>query len=1412
MTPSDMGMIARTIKKILRLDDPYDTYLQKEGYWEDILSPDNEGWIPLSVVKMCLQSKMDHVNLPFESNDFLVPFLTNHDNLSRFELGKCDCPNSRFRNQQCARAVYAHMSLNLHIYRYIICKPPHRLQSHTPSPDVPHYAWFLCEHERVKAFMKREHYALYGIPFVQCMSTESVWDCWNYKVTTSQAEQLDEKLYSSKVYFVEVDLHSIVQDANIDIYRRQNLNSSNYFWYIFPKYFVEEGGLTVEEGDDSDGKEAETQTKVLPQHHLTGRFAILGDDKCKEGAIRVFKNTISDDDFMQCHLYREEAAMSDISRARGTPYEFSNWKEEDGDAAQTNTVMYTFALDAATRRDLLEGRVNTTSLAVVDGPLDASTEIDTDGIKSEIKKFLADAERVVLQISVPLKDTNGNNIKNRSEAIKKIKEWAEGQDLVWRRSGTSADETVPERSESNSYFEVQKRSGWTKTELLTVVEEIGLPEMKSHLDRIKEAVTRHCENSQENYETMEFVGDAVLDLIAVVDTFLANFLFKCKVEKSVVTDLLNNDVLGHLLPRSVDTHLEKMYGASIQWKTKADMLEALIGAAYYSKIGLDSIRKLLFNRFALLGDNVGGPHHLDSTTGELKEVLQVARKRCVYTKVRYEDLEQHHQFKCFQVIEIPLCEKYFPEDDNSRKNFSTHRAAVRLPRVQAKQYATHFTTGPMYSYRRVPSLDTPVLLNRILSQHKTGEVAYINEVILPRTHVVVDFDGKDIRSHDILRYFRDWYTHKFGCDAAMLIVDCTGLSVVTKKMKHSCHVHFPQITVNLERLEAIQCDLRQYITAAMRNIHGRASRMLEGRPEGLVPRQQVFFSSRFVSRVVRERRWQPKRGMWGFCSVEDLLEASKTCRLWYQSVFEHMASLCQEGPDELVRLFQVPEKNVFVGPVGRQQGGHWVVFKEGEETYLLPDEWCKPHKEGQKVLGYKVDLTDTDDKKYYAESTWAEVIDSSLVMSKKLRMYLCDKCDTVYGEERRTLVLDTVSFPSRDVRVRRPYRYVPENELLQRKRMAAVQIEKDLKKASRDDTNDGDLWSEGELQKEVDPEEGEYPVQVAHSSTLRMTSLRTPEFRDVSGAVHYGWTDKQPDKDTDCAEIDPAGTDDTLPSFSALFAGAASPEYYIAADDAAVWSGSMLLPERGMVVTEKTKATASLPSWWAPDPRTRETSFYIAGEKVFSLPGAHDLYDGVSSPDGFARLMRLFTPHIDGKGCAIYREYCSAYGGELLPMFVPFRRKEVNQVPRQRRPVTEKGMQPSKEKVAPVIRKMEFRALPTLSGDPLTVDRWEKTLSGVMLLHPYSEWPLVLYHRPTEESAIPFQHYKLAFDLQSVSANDALLRNALAFLNYSSVYIFNTSKDDESCLRLCQALLPVLERANKPLVFSSERVLQHLSG
>ncbi|CAD2219149.1 hypothetical protein AGDE_14023 [Angomonas deanei] len=418
-----------------------------------------------------------------------------------------------------------------------------------------------------------------------------------------------------------------------------------------------------------------------------------------------------------------------------------------------------------------------------------------------------------------------------------------------------------------------------------------------------------------------------------------------------------------------------------------------------------------------------------------------------------------------------------------------------------------------------------------------------------------------------------------------------------------------------------------------------------------------------------------------------------------------MASLCQEGPDELVRLFQVPEKNVFVGPVGRQQGGHWVVFKEGEETYLLPDEWCKPHKEGQKVLGYKVDLTDTDDKKYYAESTWAEVIDSSLVMSKKLRMYLCDKCDTVYGEERRTLVLDTVSFPSRDVRVRRPYRYVPENELLQRKRMAAVQIEKDLKKASRDDTNDGDLWSEGELQKEVDPEEGEYPVQVAHSSTLRMTSLRTPEFRDVSGAVHYGWTDKQPDKDTDCAEIDPAGTDDTLPSFSALFAGAASPEYYIAADDAAVWSGSMLLPERGMVVTEKTKATASLPSWWAPDPRTRETSFYIAGEKVFSLPGAHDLYDGVSSPDGFARLMRLFTPHIDGKGCAIYREYCSAYGGELLPMFVPFRRKEVNQVPRQRRPVTEKGMQPSKEKVAPVIRKMEFRALPTLSGDPLTVDR-----------------------------------------------------------------------------------------------------------
>nr|AOA52371.1 dicer 1 [Angomonas desouzai] len=1332
---------------------------------------------------------MESCHFLLDRDDLIETILSSHDLLNRFEVGVCELKNSRFYKQRCARALYAHSRTDCTLYRTILCKPSQKIQD---LEGVPRFLWLLLEKERVESLLKKDgNYSLFSIPFTQAMTTDTVSDCWNYKVT--EKEQMDEKLGKrAPVYFAEIDLHTTWHDRNITVYKRRSWNSEHSFWYIFPRYFFNNGILTVLEDESC------TADRVLPSHCFTGRFAALGFEADMELYIpKLFKIPI--ESTMECTLFVDD---KELKGDRGTSTEFGREPVVVGEAGEpatsvvTGMRVFSVSIGKEVEEEIISD-VSVDAFRSLEAP--ASVDLELDAVMERINAFVLDPEEYICTVDIPLRDPLGRNFTNRSKTIKQFREQLELMGLTMRKESAS-------RLEGLSRYEVCKKSAWTGSELLDVVKELEVEELQPHLECLRGAVTRFCEDSNFNYEIMEIIGDAILDYVVVTDTFIVNNIFDYFIEKGVTSFLLCNAVISNLLPPTVEHHLHKIYGDKLErgGKVMADIFEAIIGAAYLSRIGLDNIRKLLYVRFRTLPKVEDTP------------AIEKARVSCPYLAVSLEDLQAFHAFRCVEVIDQPLREKVLPSGDGPKRN-NSHKAAVGLPRVQAKQYATHFTTGPVYSYRRLQYFDSIALHNRIVSFYKMGEIAFVNETIQPRTHLVVDFDGADIQNFNVIHLFCEWYGEKFKCPAAMFVVDSTGLSVVTKKMKHSCHIHFPQITLDLNTLEQLQKDFRAHITKKMQQMFQSVESITENseRSLGFLPFENVLFYSRYHSRALSRRGWSPKRGLWDYCNAEDLLTVRKTCRLWRRSVDEHVAALSQKEPLSLAKLFSIPPENIFLGPdVGENVDG-WVVLKVDGETYLLPDQWCSVYQHKGRSLGLRVKFHDgeSDGNHIYDHQRWDTIIDSSLTVSRKLRLYLCDKYDTVYGEERRVLYLDKLVFPSptgivsRRIQTQRPdKRNAEKSQLLRRKADVVANLKKDVKKEEHETVLEDINYS---LEEKIEVEELEaeaFPAVVAHSSALRLTSLRTPEFRDVSQNLYYGWSPNPPSY-TEGAAYDTtpqAERSDRLPSFDQITSGQADPQYYISADDIGLWCSGLLLPPSGVEVTDKAKAMALLPSWWSYNSTTRESVYYIAGEKTIRIKNCQNLHDGIAEKGGLLQLVRLITPHIRFPVLNVQQEWCHAYQEELLPLFVGIRKKVDTKV--SARPIVPKKV----VELAPTTTAREElsfqRRLFPSANEPT---QWEETLPQVLLSNPFASQPLLLHYTETE-GAVRFGGYDNVFDLKYFS--EAMKQTPAASpLHFDAVYIFNEPSDDDGCLHHCKSLLTELKHLCSIVYFSSSGVLSRLT-
>jgi hypothetical protein len=298
---------------------------------------------------------------------------------------------------------------------------------------------------------------------------------------------------------------------------------------------------------------------------------------------------------------------------------------------------------------------------------------------------------------------------------------------------------------------------------------------------------------------------------------------------------------------------------------------------------------------------------------------------------------------------------------------------------------------------------------------------------------------------------------------------------------------------------------------------------------------------------------------------------------------------------------------------------------------------------------------------------WDAVIDQGLTKGRKLHLYLNDRCDTVYGVEKRPLVLDTLLLtPSAATAsnapdtaacvVYRPQRFdKPPVEstdfyFLHRARQEAARREGEhtmrrmqhavlFRTVCRGDpfrkSDEGAdrpnpatpaaaeaayiiypiEWDTNEFGEHCT--EG-WVVECAHRSTLTLSSLRTSEFRGTDAKSYVSWIDCVPHNaltsqrntlSTRSPLLSQEGQWDVLPFFNDIYEHRVVLPGHLECIDWGTWFNFFKMRARDYVLRDDKAPTIRVwsPAWWAFDPVQQTVTFYVATEPVLRLVGMDSL-------------------------------------------------------------------------------------------------------------------------------------------------------------------------------------------------------------
>nr|AOA52374.1 dicer 1 [Zelonia costaricensis] len=903
-------------------------------------------------------------------------------------------------------------------------------------------------------------------------------------------------------------------------------------------------------------------------------------------------------------------------------------------------------------------------------------------------------------------------------------------------------------------YEFRKRVTWTARELGHVLSELQLQPGDIPVATLIEALTRECEDSTSNYELLEFIGDAVMDFLVAADAcVLANVARQrassssspgspvspagvrwdptlyplplprhcwldpndavtSVMDSSVTATVCRNHVLAKLLPPTVSRHFDEEHYPQLILKVRADVFEALLGAAYRSGLGFDRLRTLLRRLFSFLPAAVRAARaaHTDST-----DVLFSALRGCPYT-VDETVVERLILYRTTTVLEqAPQLLEVPGDAAKPAAAVNTHLASSLLPRIQGKEFATMFTTGVLvYSYRRLFFFDTARLHNRILHLFSERSIGYVNEIITNMTHLVLDLDKVHPRSWGLLSIIWDWYTAHYDCPAAAFALDSSGVSVVNGQWKDSCHVHFPQVTVSIETWASLVEHIR---TAVVHHLTAKETR-LRNSLLAQTSAYRVWLRPKTLAQLVHAAGGQPRPHLWDYCDAATLLTLRRTSRALRLSVLEHVAFVTQTLPGLAAFAELSTADDLYLGRAKENDDLAVVEYCGADaQTYphrlVLPTAWVAQCRAAAGKDGAAPAL-------FESAGAWDKLIDPDLFMSKKLRLYLNDKCDTKYGSENRPLVLDTLlvvsvaqhrlcrwserdshadrsggvagwlaQWPTRGIVEYHPQRHnqpaLESSDLacLRRQRLDyARREERHRLRVCQRERGAGEAAASAHpctapsAAEWIDPIvwDGDHPcddpaagwvVECAHGSTLALSSLRTSEYRGTDQKLYASWVNCVPSTpgQSGAGNAPPAplfnatGAADTLPSFSDVYEHRVTLPGQLECGSWTTWTNGCILRSRNTPASGVARTNAWSPAWWAFDPWQATATLFVATEPLLRLTNTDSLATALlplsvaGGRGGMERFAQLFMPQVSYANVPAVKLRPESFGSHFFPLF-----------------------------------------------------------------------------------------------------------------------------------------------------------------
>ncbi|CUG90797.1 Hypothetical protein, putative [Bodo saltans] len=570
----------------------------------------------------------------------------------------------------------------------------------------------------------------------------------------------------------------------------------------------------------------------------------------------------------------------------------------------------------------------------------------------------------------------------------------------------------------------------------------------------------------------------------------------------VAVDVCRNEILCELLPTVLRTHMQKLYGDDVPLKVKADMFEAIVGAVYDSELGLDMVRRVVAD---LYHQHLHDAMKRKEGNPEAHWKFSLAMQLCPYVhKDASLFVAAIQPFHCKVIMVGKNQELLLLHDDSGGVDngpFGTGKkrsaaATAALRKYATKDYATHFTTGTVYSYRRLGEHDLPAMHNRVLQLFQEGSIGFVNETLGEVTKLTFDIDGVNMKSYGLVHILKEWIRATWGqtnTSPCALILNCSGRSVVSKKQKYSCHVHIPDRVVSISELMRQTSSLRRFIVDFFsRNVREQclgtgsivtgnvlATQVSHGPPRapstiiiGRIVLDMQLMQKRLASVLEHDANTEwasafvdangyrslpvgwtsPTRQaalLLSFLSLKDLLAAMTVSKTFYRAG-TLLLSENMENPDGWIRQYLLSLQQVQPAAGGDAKsplksstkaslvGSSDINLRCAQVVHVLNSDFtwsgrfilCECARNGFSYVRTSQDveqfvdehgagkpkrffeqLQPFLDKSIFDTAFWEKTVDHGLVESKKLRLYLNDKFDTVYGQEFRPLLFASVVDP-----------------------------------------------------------------------------------------------------------------------------------------------------------------------------------------------------------------------------------------------------------------------------------------------------------------------------------------------------------------------------------------------------------------